>query len=326
MTETLPEPASREEQFLAKAAGMQGVELPTPASREELYLNAIAQGGGGGGGGDYVEKVGDTSEYPFDDQKPYLVVDDHLAYDAESINVGQLVYDTNESKFFVYAGTDIDPDTGDEYIIWDEVGGAALQQTTGTDVSSAMSQYATTKMIYPHNDTKRVAIGNTEGDTTISGMSINGNLTTFNGQGSIAIGVGSSRASVGSRGDARNSIAIGNSASSATGLYNIVLGYNSYVDSSTAGCNVAIGYNSYTSGNTLKNSVALGAYSSISRIGEVNVGAGNSGQGFNSTNYRVIGGVHDGQDSHDAVTVGQINNLIDAINSATGKNISHIGS
>ena len=55
MTETLPEPASRKEQYLAKAAGMSGITLPTPASREELYLNAIAlNGGGGGGGGDYT--------------------------------------------------------------------------------------------------------------------------------------------------------------------------------------------------------------------------------------------------------------------------------
>lgn len=51
MTETLPQPASREEEYLATIAGMTGIELPTPASRKEEYLNAIAQNGGGGGGG-----------------------------------------------------------------------------------------------------------------------------------------------------------------------------------------------------------------------------------------------------------------------------------
>lgn len=51
MADNLPEPASRKETYLAKAAGMAISELPEPASREEEYLNAIAENGGGGGGG-----------------------------------------------------------------------------------------------------------------------------------------------------------------------------------------------------------------------------------------------------------------------------------
>ena len=47
----LPEPNSRKEMYLARAAGMDVEELPIPESREELYLNAIASNGGGGGGG-----------------------------------------------------------------------------------------------------------------------------------------------------------------------------------------------------------------------------------------------------------------------------------
>lgn len=54
MTDNLPNPESRKETYLAKAAGMTVEELPTPASREELYLNAIAEGGGGGGGTSYT--------------------------------------------------------------------------------------------------------------------------------------------------------------------------------------------------------------------------------------------------------------------------------
>lgn len=53
MTENLPDPKSRKETYLAKAAGMTVEELPTPESREELYLNAIAEGGGGGGTSDF---------------------------------------------------------------------------------------------------------------------------------------------------------------------------------------------------------------------------------------------------------------------------------
>lgn len=73
-------------------------------------------------------------------------------------------------------------------------------------------------------------------------------------------------------------------------------------------------------------SVALGAYAKTTRQGEVYVGTTATYAGYNSTNYRVIGGVHDGQLANDAVTVGQINALIDAINSATNSSIPHIGS
>lgn len=72
-------------------------------------------------------------------------------------------------------------------------------------------------------------------------------------------------------------------------------------------------------------SVALGCYSNTTRKGEVYVGPSSSFAGFNSTNYRVIGGVHDGQTDHDVATVGQINATIDAINTALSTNIPHIG-
>lgn len=113
------------------------------------------------------------------------------------------------------------------------------------------------------------------------------------------------------------SIAIGGNAGkgSATGLTSCVnLGYQA-------------GYNSQ-SGNT--HTVNLGAFSRGTRKGEVNIGlvTGDSTQnanGYNNTAYRVIGGVHDGVDSHDVATVGQINATIDAINTALNTNIPHIG-
>ena len=61
MAGNLPEPESRKEAYLAKAAGVSVEELPTPASREELYLNAIANGGGGGGGSVTVVQTIGTS-------------------------------------------------------------------------------------------------------------------------------------------------------------------------------------------------------------------------------------------------------------------------
>lgn len=47
MANELPNPITRDEKYLAKAAGVE-VDIPTPITREEKYLNAIAEGGGGG--------------------------------------------------------------------------------------------------------------------------------------------------------------------------------------------------------------------------------------------------------------------------------------
>lgn len=139
--------------------------------------------------------------------------------------------------------------------------------------------------------------------------------------------------------------------------YSIVIGNNA-ADStnSSANTNVLIGGASYIEGASYRNviigngthannigdcvvlgtnascndhadrSVALGSRSYCNRTGEVNIGTGGTNAGYNNTDYRVLGGVHDGQLANDAVTVGQINALIDAINSATNSNISHIGS
>lgn len=55
MTSELPEPKSRKESYLAKAAGMDVTIPEAPESRLEQYLEAIAEGGGGGGTSDFNE-------------------------------------------------------------------------------------------------------------------------------------------------------------------------------------------------------------------------------------------------------------------------------
>lgn len=47
----LPEPITRKEMYLSKAATGEGNVPPEPVTREEMYLAEIAAGGGGGGGG-----------------------------------------------------------------------------------------------------------------------------------------------------------------------------------------------------------------------------------------------------------------------------------
>ena len=103
------------------------------------------------------------------------------------------------------------------------------------------------------------------------------------------------------------SITIGSNASNSTGSDCVAIG-----DGATASANysVAIG-NAANIGNNITNSVALGTRAIPTRSGEVNIG-NNISAGYNSTKYRVLGGVYDGQDNHDAATVAQGNKLMTA--------------
>lgn len=116
------------------------------------------------------------------------------------------------------------------------------------------------------------------------------------------------------------SVVIGNGATNAIGYYAVAVGSQATVRAEKS---VAIGSNTYVD-NNITNAVALGCRSVPTRAGEVNVGHSLS-QGYNDTKYRVIGGVHDGQLANDAVTVSQVNGVIDAINTALSTNLSHIG-
>lgn len=105
------------------------------------------------------------------------------------------------------------------------------------------------------------------------------------------------------------------------GMYSISLGVNAIarLDSQVAiGAQTLNNYSAtegvalgYSARSQAASSVALGAKATATRAGEVNVG-NRSGEGFNNTEYRVIGGVHDGQLAHDAATVGQITPLSDS--------------
>ena len=71
--------------------------------------------------------------------------------------------------------------------------------------------------------------------------------------------------------------------------------------------------------------ISIGYGAKATSPGEMNIGTNNTSYGYNNTNYRLISGVHDGQNAHDAVTVDQVNSVIDAINTALSTNIPHIG-
>lgn len=167
-------------------------------------------------------------------------------------------------------------------------GGPTVVQTTGTSTTDVMSQDATTSMVFadPSNKT-RVRIGNST--TFIDGAASNG----------IIIGA-----------NAKN-----------YGDLSLCAGEGAIVNYPKGVC---LGARTTANGNF---SVALGTGATTSAQGELNIGTGSTytTSGYNNSNYRLIRGVHDGQNAHDAVTVGQVNSVIDAINTALSTNIPHIG-
>lgn len=268
---------------------------------------------------------------------------------SEKVVDGSTYYESDTSKLFIFFK--------DTWYEKESTGGGGdtpsinVVQTTGTSESDVMSQNATTTMVFADPNQKRqVRIGNTNttGSQAVSigfgGLAsgvgaIQIGSATASGNRAIAIGADANSSYDGSvsigqeaqvyrygTGVAVGKYAMANAdATTAIGAgFSNQSGTGTRVNAQATG-STAIGYVAGTT-NSAQGSVALGAYSLANRVGEVNVGSTIPQYGFNLTNYRVIGGVHDGQLANDAVNVSQINSLIDAINTATGSSIAHIGS
>lgn len=206
--------------------------------------------------------------------------------------VGQFYYDTTNDGYYYCTAITAQGTTPETYsYTWTALStggsGPTVVQTTGTSTTSVMSQDATSSMVFadPGTNTK-IKIGYN---------------TDVPGNNGIVIGTGAYNAN-----NCTNNIAIGNSAhASATNTYDCVaIGGLSNVQKHSA---IAIGRSAEANG---QGAIALGAYSSATRNGEINVGTSWGATGFNSTNYRLISGVHDGQNAHDAATVGQLDGRV----------------
>lgn len=377
MAEDLPEPASRKEQYLAKAAGMDVDELPTPASREEQYLNAIAEGGGGGGGTSNFNDLSNRPKYNNTTMTGDTNIPEVKTYsnftgtDGTSAGAAGLVpapattdagkflkadgtwntaggsvkvltsadynwptnnpdgiamwllpdgdYTTDLTTDYIYPDnsasknywryfskitdinsaiayfTNTDSDNAWRYWNTNKNTGAriafgrmspAVVQTVGSSTTDVMSQNAVSRMIYEKVGSDEYRAINIRGSSGIDSAS---------GSISVAIGEGAY-----SRGE--NSVAVGSGATIyAAGEYSTAIGSTAKTEGHSRA--VALGNAANAAFN---NSVAIGTNAITTRVGEVNVGAGTSGRGYNSTNYRVIGGVHDPVDNHDAATKGYV--------------------
>lgn len=294
--------------------------------KDQWYEKTVS--GGGGGGTSNFNELSNRPKYngvamTGDTNIPEVVTySNFTGTDGTAAGASGLVpapATTDAGKFLKADGT------------WDTAGGGGVTvvQTTGSSTTDVMSQDATTKMIYPDiaNNPHQIIIGEGFINGTNKGVAINGTIASGINGGSIAIGAPDGNyATIGGNGRANRSVAIGNTAGVGRGWESIAIGYNSYTNSGQdTGDNVAIGSSTYAGNSSATSTVALGAYAKTTRTGEVNIGTGGQNQGYNSTDYRVLGGVHDGQLAQDAVTVAQVNATIDAINTALSTNIPHIG-
>jgi hypothetical protein len=92
----LPDPITRKEMYLNKAATGSGSVPPEPVTREEMYLAEIANGGGGGG----ASSLADLSDVSIAAPQP----DQALAYNAETRKwenkapVGAVLFPVNDTE------------------------------------------------------------------------------------------------------------------------------------------------------------------------------------------------------------------------------------
>lgn len=248
---------------------------------------------------------------------------------------------------------------------WDTAGGT-LYTIYGANEDGAMTQKATTDLVYYGADPKKVNIGDNGkingNNTIIIGSEDSGTITTAadqiiighnitdSGAESIGIGHGAKTAaesvSIGHGSEANlGGVAIGKNAkasnTNAVGINGTATQIDSIAIKGSAEATraVCIGVDNLANGNNStaiggrytratasgavaiggeyaramqENSIALGSYAYPRAKGVLDVShtyGGSTTGGYNNTAYRVISGVHDGEQLHDAATVAQGNTL-----------------
>lgn len=183
---------------------------------------------------------------------------------------------------------------------WDDAGSAVnVVQTTGTSTTDVMSQNAVTSMVYADPATKQqVRIG----DRTNQGVY------------SVDIGVGQSSG----WNTAMRAVAIGRLAG-ATALDSIVIGTGRSAGTGA----VTIGsHTSSADGASGIGSIALGAGARATQQGEMNIGSISTTYGYNNSQYRLLTGLYDPQNTHDAATKGYVDGMITMTDTDPGEGVA----
>lgn len=236
----------------------------------------------------------------------------YTAGDGIDITNNEISVDTETIQPKLTAGTNITIDENN--VISAEGGGATVVQTTGTSTTDVMSQKAVTDMVFKDGASEtKVAIGKNSINVGNYGVAI-GSYAHAIGTLSVAIG-GADYSYNGTTSNSPRGIAIGHKAQTQGGAGGMVGNE----------C-IAIGFNAITQ-SAGQGAIAIGAYSKATEKGQMDIStlATTNTYGYNNSQYRLLSGLYDGQSAHDAVTVEQVNSVIDAINTALSTSIPHIG-
>lgn len=258
-------------------------DLPAPKSRKEEYL-ATAAG-----------MTGIELPEPASREEIYLDAiaqggggggSSYTAGDGIDITNNEISVDTTTIQPKLTAGTNITID--EDNVISAEGGGATVVQTTGQSTTDVMSQKAVTDMVFAGGLTGKVQIG--------AGASVSA------GGNSSAIAIGTTASATG-----LNNTAIGTSAT-ASNSYSLAVGWNSTASNNNA---VALGRKATASG---QNSIAIGWNATATQQGQFDISLGtNQTAGYNSSNYRLLTGLYDPQNAHDAATKGYVDTKLGSL-------------
>ena len=198
---------------------------------------------------------------------------------------------------------------------WDTAGGGSgptVVQTTGTSTTDVMSQNATTGMVYADPATKlQVQVGDSANGESTYAVAIGANSKASNR--CVAIGGSSSLATEKTRATGDDCVALGAGAQ-ADNSYSTAVGGGARAGGQYS---LALGYGA-TSPATYSYAIALGAGARTAHTGEMNIGTGaGSGNGYNSSDYRLITGVYDPQNAHDAATKGYVDTAVAGVSTNT---------
>lgn len=303
--------------------GLSTDEKPTPATSDKVvdgstfycsdnsklyvfcktqWYEKTATGGGGGGtsytAGEGIDITNDTISVDTETIQPKLTAGDNISIDENNeISAAYSNFTGTDGTVAGDAGLVPAPATTDagKFLkadgTWSEAGGGGttVVDTPGISTTDAISQQAATALVYRIN----------ANDYSDHAIKIGGQAITSNS--SVAIGYYAQTF-------ANNTVAIGNR-SQARGVGQVSVGNYAGNGVSAIG-SVAIGSNAGLA-QGISNAIALGSYSQANSKGEMNIGTGTQAtEGYNNSNYRLLSGVYDGQNAHDAVTKGQLDNAI----------------
>ena len=233
----------------------------------------------------------------------------YTAGEGIDITNNEISVDTETIQPKLTAGTNITID--EDNVISAEGGGATVVQTTGDSTTDVMSQKAVTDMIFYDNNTTHIRIGyNAQASGTFPAVAIGSNSKATKSS-TTAIGPDA-------QATASDSIAIGSGAQSSQ-QYSIAIGTS--ITSTGATSSIGIAGQPWSDhcvaikGNPRqRGSVAIGEGSVATSQGEFNIGSNDStNYGYNNSNYRLLTGLYDPQNAHDAATKGYVDTKLGSL-------------